>query len=142
MEFADGSRAAMAASALSITQKPRRVHMALHHARSGELIDIRALGAAIKNTPSQALVRADQLELLGLNRQAGGSLPRNYIGHSAIAVQCLERALERRTPGTARRMERDTLVYLAPGVEHSVVALEDCSVLVPLFLDRSRSGRV
>ena len=111
--------------------------MALHHARSGELIDIRPLGAAIKNTPSQALVRADQLEVLRLNLPAGESLPPHDIEHSAITVQCLEGALELRAHGTARRMEPDTLVYLAPGVEHSVIALEDCSVLVTLFLDRS-----
>src|SRR5690606_19763379 len=126
MEFADGSRAAMAASALSITQKPRRVHMALHHARSGELIDIRPLGAAIKNTPSQSLVRADVAEALRLNLPAGESLPPQDIGYSAITVQCLEGALDLRAPGTARRMEPDTLVYLAPGGEQRVIALEDC----------------
>ncbi|MBO9353613.1 cupin [Bordetella petrii] len=111
--------------------------MALHHARSGELIDIRPLGAAVKDTPSQALVRADQLEILRLTLPAGEALPPHDIERSAITLQCLEGALELDAHGKTQRLEPGVLVYLAPGVQHSVTALQDCSLLVTLFLDRA-----
>lgn len=111
--------------------------MALHHAKSGELIDISPLGAALKNTPSRALVRADQLEILRLNLLAGESLPPHDIERSAITLQCLEGVLELHAHGKVQQLAPGMLVYLAAGVEHSVTALQDCSVLVTLFLDRA-----
>lgn len=111
--------------------------MALHHARSGELIDIRPLGPALKDTPSRALVRSDQLEILRLALLAGQTLPPHGIDASAITLQCLEGAAELGAHGTTQRLEPGTLVYLAPGVQHQVKALQDCSILVTLFLDRA-----
>jgi len=111
--------------------------MALHHAQSGELIDIRPLGAAVKDTPSRALVRADQLEILRLTLPAGQTLPTHDVAHSAITLQCLEGAVELGAHDKLQRLEPGSLVYLAPGVPHHVTALQDSSLLVTLFLDRA-----
>ncbi|MBV7486758.1 cupin domain-containing protein [Bordetella sp. BOR01] len=111
--------------------------MALHHAQSGELIDIRPLGPALKDTPSRALVRADQLEVLRLALLAGQTLPTHDIERSAITLQCLEGAAELEAHGKTQRLEAGVMVYLAPGVPHRVVALQDCALLVTLFLDRA-----
>lgn len=111
--------------------------MALHHARSGEIIDIHPLGAALSRTPSRALVRADQLEVLRLNLPAGQALPPHDIEHSAITLQCLEGVAHLLAHDRTQALEPGTLVYLAAGVEHSVTAQTDCSILVTLFLNRN-----
>ena len=111
--------------------------MALHHAQSGELIDIRPLGPALKDTPSQALVRAGQLEILRLVLPAGQALPAHGIDTSAITLQCLEGVAELDAHGATQKLEPGALVYLAAGVQHRVVALQDCSLLITLFLDRA-----
>ncbi|HYG45645.1 MAG TPA: cupin, partial [Bordetella sp.] len=79
--------------------------MALHHAQSGELIDIRPLGGAVKDTPSRALVRADQLEILRLALPAGQTLPTHGIDRSAITLQCLEGAAELDAHDRIQRLE-------------------------------------
>jgi len=111
--------------------------MALHHARSGELIDIRPLGPALKHARSQALVRADQMEILRLVLPAGHVLPTHDIDTGAVALQCLEGIAELEAHHTTQVLRAGTLVYLAPGVPRRLTALEDCALLVTLFLDRS-----
>ncbi|MCD0503766.1 cupin domain-containing protein [Bordetella petrii] len=114
--------------------------MALNHAQSGELIDIRPLGPALKNTRSRALVRADQLEVLHLTLPAGHTLPPHDIAHSAITLQCLEGAAELQAHGKTQKLLPGTLVYLAPGIQHAVTSEQDCALLVTLFLDRAQNA--
>jgi len=45
--------------------------MSLPHAASGELIDVRPLGASLRQTSSSTLVRADHLEVFRLVLAAG-----------------------------------------------------------------------
>ena len=111
--------------------------MSLHHARPGELIDIRPLGPALRDTPSKALVRSDQIEVLRLSLVAGETLPSHEIAASAITVQCLEGVVEVTAYGVTQPMEAGTLLFLAAGVPHSLRAITDTSVLVTLFLNRA-----
>ncbi|ARP76117.1 cupin domain-containing protein [Bordetella genomosp. 6] len=110
--------------------------MAMHHARSGELIDLRPLGESLRETVSQALVRADHLEVMRLVLPRDHQLPSHAIDASAITIQCLEGAVMLTAQDTTQRMPAGTLVYLAPGVAHAVKALEDSTLLVTLMLAR------
>jgi hypothetical protein len=54
--------------------------MATAHASSGELIDIRPLGAALPQMASETLVRAEHLEVFRLVLLAGRFRPATTIG--------------------------------------------------------------
>lgn len=111
--------------------------MSLHHARPGEPIDIRPLGPSLRDTPSKALVRSDQIEVLRLTMMAGETRPPHEISASAITLQCLEGVVEVTAYGVTQSLGEGTLMFLAAGVPHSLRAITDTSVLVTLFLNRA-----
>ena len=110
--------------------------MSLHHARPGERIDIRPLGAALRDTPSQALVRADQIEVLRLILKAGDIQPSHEVAASAITLQCLEGQAMLDAYGVSQALSPGELVFLAAGVPHRLSAITDCAILLTLCLDR------
>jgi quercetin dioxygenase-like cupin family protein len=63
--------------------------MAIPHAQSGEVIDIRPLGSALAQARTSTLAKTKALEIIRLVIPAGKDIP----GHKAqgeITVQCLE----------------------------------------------------
>lgn len=67
--------------------------MVIPHAASGELIDVRPLGADLRQTSSSTLVRADHIEVFRLVLAAGKASP-DRKASGAITIQCLERAVD------------------------------------------------
>ena len=109
--------------------------MATAHAASGELIDVRPFGPALRQVASETLVRAEHLEVFRLVLLAGRTLP----GHDhprVITIQCIEGAIELVAAGRTIPMHAGSLVYLAGGTPHELKALEDASVLVTLLVRR------
>lgn len=67
--------------------------MVITHAASGELIDVRPLGATLRQTSSSTLVRADHLEVFRFVLVAGKTAP-DHNASGAITIQCLEGEVE------------------------------------------------
>ncbi|AHV92330.1 hypothetical protein [Bordetella holmesii] len=111
--------------------------MSLHHASPGELINLKPLGAALRDTASQALVRSNQIEVLRLILKAGHSQPSHDIAASAITLHCLEGEVSLTAYGVSQPLSAGTLVLLAAGVPHHLTAITDCAVLVTLCLNRA-----
>jgi quercetin dioxygenase-like cupin family protein len=111
--------------------------MALPHAASGDLINLRPLGDKLEGAPSTALLKTEHVELMRLVLSAGKSFPEHWV-EGEITVQCLEGRIEfeARQDGHQIRhvMGPGELVYLAGGVPHALRALEDASVLVTILL--------
>lgn len=107
--------------------------MAIHHAASGELIDIRPLGAALKDTSTRALYKSDRLEVFRMVLPAGKVMPSHSVP-GEITVQCLEGSVEFGAGGTNRLMREGDLLCLAGGQAHSVTAVEASSILVTILL--------
>lgn len=105
--------------------------MAIHHASSGEIIDVRPLGARLHETQSSALVREDQLEVMRFVLPAGKELPEHAV-RGPITIQCLEGVVEVSAHGTSKTVRAGELMYLADQVPHSLRASEDSSVLVSM----------
>lgn len=61
--------------------------MAIPHAASGDLMDIRPLGATLRQTPSSTLVRVDHLEVLRLVLPKG-KVAAEHRAAGAITIQC------------------------------------------------------
>jgi quercetin dioxygenase-like cupin family protein len=110
--------------------------MAITHAASGELIDVRPLGAALRQTSSSTLVRADHLEVFRFVLVAGKTAP-DHKASGAITIQCLEGEVEFEAHGRTQILLPGNLVYLDDAEPHAVKALKDSSLLVTILLRRA-----
>ncbi len=107
--------------------------MAIHHASSGEVIDIRPLERHLNSTIAKALNRSDRLEVFRMILLAGDEMPQHRV-IGEITVQCLEGQVAFTFDQTTRAPFEGDLVCLAGGVDHSLKAVDDSSVLVTILL--------
>lgn len=105
--------------------------MALAHAASGDLLDIRPLGPGLPEAKSHTLVQSPSIEIFRMVLPAGRTVAPHRVP-GAITVQCLEGAIEFEAHGRATVMRAGHLIYLAPQAMHALKALEHSSVLVTL----------
>jgi quercetin dioxygenase-like cupin family protein len=107
--------------------------MAIHHASSGELIDIRPLNDRLKTTSTAALFKSSHLEVSRTVLRAGMDVPPHDVA-GEMTVQCLEGRIELTAAGTTHSMRAGDLICLAGGETHSLNAIEDSSVLITMLL--------
>jgi quercetin dioxygenase-like cupin family protein len=112
--------------------------MATKHASSGELIDLRPLGAPLDDSQSTTLLRDEQLKIMRLVMPAGKKLPDHAVD-GPITMQCLEGVVEVVAHGNSKTMRAGDLMYLASKAPHSLRAIEDASVLVTIVVERPAS---
>ena len=110
--------------------------MCMHHALSGELIDIRPLGSAITSARTVTLYKTQHLEVFRMVLLAGKQMPEHKVA-GELTVQCLEGSVEFSIGTTRDVMRAGDLKCLAGGVSHSLRAVEDSSILVTLLLHRA-----
>ena len=77
--------------------------MALHHALSGELIDIRPLKSNLKNATTKTLYKSNRLEVIQMVLLASKAMPEHQVT-GEITVQCIEGSIEFTTAGTRQLM--------------------------------------
>lgn len=107
--------------------------MALHHAASGELIDIRPLGERLPHSTSVALFKTSALEVMRLALREGHEIPEHCVA-GEITLQCLEGKVELSAHGKTQRLETGTLVFLEPQVPYAMRAVENASVLMTVLV--------
>jgi quercetin dioxygenase-like cupin family protein len=107
--------------------------MAIHHASSGELIDIRPLNDRLKTTTTTALFKSGHLEVARTVLRAGQDVPAHHVT-GEMMVQCLEGRVELSAAGTTKSTRAGDLICLAGGETHSLKAIEDSSVLITMLL--------
>ena len=115
--------------------------MAIRHALSGELINIRPLGGAITNTLTATLYKTQHLEVFRMVLLAGKEMPEHEVV-GELTVQCLEGSVEFSIGTTRDVMRSGDLKCLAGGIPHSLRAIEDSSVLVTLLLHGAENRAV
>jgi quercetin dioxygenase-like cupin family protein len=113
--------------------------MAIPHAKSGEVIDLRPFGAALAHAVTNTLVKTDGLEVIRLVVPAGKELPRHQVA-GEITVQCLEGWVAVATGETARELRAGQMLYLAGNEPHSLRGIEDASVLLTILLHQQSKG--
>lgn len=109
--------------------------MALHHAKPGEVVDLRALGSKLKNARTAAIVKSDQFEAIRLIVQAGTEIPSHEVSGS-ITLHCLEGRVSLRLEKSTIELNAGEWVYLDGGEAHSVKGVEDSSLLLTIFFGR------
>ena len=107
--------------------------MAIHHASSGELIDIRPLASNLINAITRTLYKSDHLEVFRMVLLRGKEMPAHQV-KGEITVQCIEGSIDFTVAGTAHLMRPGDLICVAGGEIHALRAVEDSSVLVTLLL--------
>lgn len=107
--------------------------MALHHAASGEIVPVAPLGDELPESPSVALLKAHQMEVLRMVIPAGKSKPEHSV-RGEMTMQCIEGAVELRAHGKTQTLRAGDLVYLEGCVSYSLHATENSSLLVTIVL--------
>ncbi len=113
--------------------------MAIPHARPGDVVDVRPLGARLQQTVTHALIKTRSLELMRIVLRAGQALPPHDV-HGEVTIHCLEGRV--RVPAAVAQPELNAgeLVLLPARDLHGVEALEDCSLLVTVQLPQGQPG--
>lgn len=110
--------------------------MALHHLASGEIANLLNQGGDALSAQSVALFKSAQLEVIRLRLPLGRAMPMHQVA-GEITVQCLEGELDFETPEGVQRLQAGQLLFLRGGVLHSLLAVEDASVLLTIALAQS-----
>lgn len=111
--------------------------MSLHHAESGEVIDIRPLGDALMETASTALFKTAQLEAMRLILVEGKEIPEHQVGGD-FTLQCIEGAVELRVHETTRLLRSGQMIFIAANAPYAIRATENASLLMTLA--RNQTG--
>ena len=107
--------------------------MAIPHAKSGEVIDVRPLASALSQTRTTTLVKSKTLEIIRLVIPSGKDIPWHQA-QGEITLQCLEGRIALMVGDTAHDLEAGQMLYLAEGTPHSLRGLEGASALLTILL--------
>ena len=107
--------------------------MAIPHAASGEVIDIRPLVDQLAGAVTCTLVKSDRLEVIRLVVPAGKLIPPHKVA-GPITVQCLEGEVEFSAHGQWQPLRPGHMLHLVGGELHAVRGVTDSSVLVTIQL--------
>lgn len=113
--------------------------MALSHATSGEVVDVRPLGNAIGTAITHTIVKTNDLEVIRIVLLAGNDLPPHEVPGD-ITVQCLEGKVTFGVGNLVRELTAGKFLYVEGGVKHSLLAREDSTLLVTIVLKHKPSG--
>ncbi len=105
--------------------------MALHHAASGEIVDVRPLGETLKQEVPVTLVKTPLLQVFRYVLLKGNEFAEHKVP-DGITIQCLEGVVEFTSHGRTQILRAGELVYLAGEVPHALKGVEDASVLVTI----------
>jgi quercetin dioxygenase-like cupin family protein len=94
-----------------------------------EAIDVRHAGSATPGALASLLARTPTLELRRLNLPRGREVP-THQARGEITVHCLEGRIAFTAAGATRELGAGQLLVLAAGEPHSLVGLENATVLV------------
>jgi quercetin dioxygenase-like cupin family protein len=107
--------------------------MAIPHAKSGEVIDIRPLGSALAQARTTTLVKTKTLEVIRLVIPSGKDIP-VHQAHGEITVQCLEGRVVFTAGNTNQELQAGQLLYLSSETPHALHGIENTSILLTILL--------
>ncbi len=107
--------------------------MAIPHAKSGEVIDVRPLGSGLAAASTTTLVKTKTLEIIRLVIPAGKDIPEHHAP-GEITVQCLEGKVAFKSGNATQNLEAGQLLYLSSAAPHSLSGIEDASILLTILL--------
>jgi quercetin dioxygenase-like cupin family protein len=105
--------------------------MAMHHAGSGEVVDLRPLGDKLHDARTTAIVKSDTFEAVRLIVPAGREIAAHRV-EGEITLFCLEGCVRLGLSDTELELSASQWVYLDGGLTHSVKGIKDASLLLTI----------
>lgn len=109
--------------------------MALSHATSGTVIDLRPTGEQSVVFSAIALIKTPQLEVVRLTMPRGKTMPAHKVP-GEITVQCLEGSIAFSIGDQVKNLHAGDLIFLAGDEMHALEALENASALITILLKK------
>ena len=107
--------------------------MAIPHAKSGDVIDVRPPGTLMADSKTATLVKTDTLEVIRLVVLSGKDIaPHKTKGE--VTVYCAEGSVGILVNGATQVLDSGQLMYLAPGELHAVHGIANATLLVTILL--------
>lgn len=114
--------------------------MALKHAEPGEVVDLRPLGSRFGDAKTHAIVRTSGFEAVRLILPAGTEIPSHNVA-GAITLYCIEGHARLDLDDGTLEMRAGDWLHLEGGAPHSVMGVEDTSMLLTiLFVDTHQAA--
>jgi quercetin dioxygenase-like cupin family protein len=107
--------------------------MAIPHASSAEVIDIRPLGAQLAGAETTTLIKTYDVEVIRMILPAGKEVPSHALP-GEVLLQCLEGRVEVRTDEGCSTLEAGQLLYLAGQQAYGLQAVVGSSLLFTILL--------
>lgn len=107
--------------------------MALHHASSGEIVDLRPLGSKLPDVHTAALVKTDSFEAIRLVLRAGEELRQHKVT-SKFTLHCIEGRVALGLPDRVLELGSHEWIFIDGDVPHALRAIEDASLLLTIML--------
>jgi quercetin dioxygenase-like cupin family protein len=107
--------------------------MAIPHANSGQVIDVRPLGTALRESVTTTLAKTARLEVIRLVVPADKELAAHQVP-GEITVHCLEGRIAFTAHGRTQELAAGQLLFLSGSEKHSVKGLDDASLLLTILL--------
>lgn len=107
--------------------------MAIPHAESGDVIDVRPLGDALSATRSYALFKSAGLEVIRLVLRAGEQMPPHAVP-GEIVLQCIEGRVALDCDAGVRALTAGQLIRITGNEIHALRGIEDASLLLTIAL--------
>lgn len=113
--------------------------MSLHHAASGEVIQIQPLDPKLPESLSVALLRSSGLEVMRLVLPKGKSVPEHHVA-GEITLQCLEGTVQVQAHDRTQPLRAGQMIYLRGDVPYALYALEHSSLLMTMLRKENGAG--
>lgn len=105
--------------------------MALQHVASGEVFPLAPLAGSLVDTPTHAILKSEQLELVRIVLRKGKTLPQ-HGAPGEITVLCLEGRIDFESDGLVKILGPGDCIHLRRNVPHALRAISDASALLTL----------
>ena len=109
--------------------------MAIEHAKSGQIVDLRPLGSELSRAKTTALVKSESFEAIRLIVRAGTEISSHQVSGN-ITLHCLEGRVLIGLIESALELSAGQWIYLDGGARHSVRGIEDSSLLLTILFDK------
>jgi quercetin dioxygenase-like cupin family protein len=107
--------------------------MAIHHVFAGEVASVLPMGDRIGEGRTRAMFKSDDLEVISIVLLKGKSFPEHAVPGD-ITVQCIEGCVDFCKQLETVRMNAGDFLHLLGGEPHSLVAIDDASLLLTVSL--------
>lgn len=106
--------------------------MATHHASPFEIVDLETWADDLPRKKTKVIAKTPDMELARLVIGAGEVFPDHRVA-GPIVVHCVEGEIEFSADDETKTLKADQLLYLQPGVPHSLRGTKDSVVLLTII---------